>query len=206
MKKLFKIYKKYCEFLEKSQRNTSGGFTIVEAIVAIFILTVSIASMLSLTASSATSARYANNAITANFLLQEGIDSVRNSRDSIAFQQKDTGGGWIQFLTRYGYPSLYCFSSSGCYLKIESYDPTNMTYNDIGSCSGTCPYLIYNSADNATIFYSGNGTGVTSNFRRTIKMTKVSDDEVKVIVTVDWKNGTSTKTQTLEESLLNWQN
>ena len=186
----------------------SKGFTIVEAIIAIFILSVSVASMISLTADAAISARYANNEITANYLLQEAIDSIRNSRDTLAFQQKDTAG-WNVFLSRYGFPNFRCFSTNGCYLKMESFDPQDILFNDIGTCSGTCPYLIYNNNTGATTFYSSyDVNGVTSVFRRTINMVinPTNPDEVKVTATVDWSNGTTSRTQSLEVSLLNWQN
>ena len=197
--------------MKLSNYKKNKGFTIIEAIIAIFILSVSVASMLSLTANAAISARYANNEITANYLLQEAIDSIRNSRDTLAFQQKDTGGGWSVFLARYGYPGNFrCFSTNGCYLKMESFDPQNTSYSDIGTCSGSCPYMMYNNNTGATIFYSADGdaNSVTSIFRRTINMTinPLNPDEVKVTATIDWNNGSTSRTQTLEVSLLNWQN
>ena len=197
---------------ERKIKNISSGFTIVEAMVAIFILTISVSAMLNVTASSAISARYSRNEITANYLLQEAIDSVKNSRDTIAFQMKDSGGGWDNFLARYGYPNSRCFSSNGCDFKIDIFDPTNSLGIDILDCpSSGCPALSYNASGGTSLFYNHiTGVGaVTSIFTRKVNMVRniSNPDELKITAVVTWKNeaSTTTKTQILEMSLLNWQ-
>ena len=188
---------------EKIQKNK--GFTIIEAMVAIFILTVSVSSMLGITASSSASARYANNEITANYLLQEAIDSIRNSRDTIAFQIKD-GTGWDKFLGRYGFSgSNKCFSTDGCYLEMNNFKVADTNGPDITKCNITCPYLKYDETG-GNLFYNYTA-GDTSSFKRTVNMKKITDDEVKVTATLEWLNGDATtpRTQTLTVYLLNWQ-
>ena len=193
----------------KKQRNR--GFTIVEAMVAIFILTISVSSMLGITASSAASARYSNNEITANYLLQEAIDSIRNSRDTIAFQTKDGSGGWDKFLQRYGYPLNKCFSLGGCYLSMDTFKVGDVAGSDISNCGSTCPYLQYDDSGDH-LFYNYT-YGDTSEFKRTVNM-KVNannPDEVKVSATLEWTNGDTSntrstlRTQILTVYLLNWQ-
>lgn len=196
----------------KRTQNISYGFTIVEAMVAIFILTISVSAMLNVTASAAISARYSRNEITANYLLQEAIDSVKNSRDTIAFQMKDLGGGWNNFLSRYGYPGNKCFSNYGCDFKMDVFDPTSSLGGDILDCSSSgCPPLSYNANGGTSLFYNhitGTGT-VASIFTRKVNMviSPSNPDEVKVTAVVTWNNNASaaTRTQTLEISLLNWQ-
>lgn len=204
-KKIYSLIRSYCAFL-KSGGNHSKGFTIVEAMVAIFILTVSVSSMLSITATASNSARYANNEITANYLIQEAVDSIRNSRDTIAFQKKNIpGAGWSAFLSRYGNPGGKCFTSSGCYLSMDEFDYSyTSTGGDVDLCPGTCPYLRYDSSGNH-LFYNYT-SGEETKFRRTVKMEAVNPtDEVKITVTMDWANGARTRTQTLVFTLLNWQ-
>ena len=193
--------------MQNNNKQKNSGFTIVEALVAIFILTVSISALLNITASSATLARYSNNEITANYLLQEAIDSVRNSRDTIAFQQKATYGvnSWTTFLTRYN----NCLGGKTCYLKLESFNPSDITGSDVVACTGDgqCPFLNYDSSTNPQVFYTydSNGTTEKSNFNRQIKMLNISSDAVRVTATLVFKNGTAIKTQSLETILLNWQ-
>jgi len=202
--------------IKRHNRNTTpnlvSGFTIVEALVAIFILTLSVAAMLGVTASSISSARYANNEITANYLLQEAIDSVRSSRDTIAFQKRDDGAGygWAGFLNKYGYPNSRCFSSNGCDVDMKNFGGDNITTNDIVSCSSSgCDPLYYYNDSTSSIFYSHDtNLGNASVFKRTIKMQQTDStnpDQIKIIATVDWTNGTLNKSQSLTVYLLNWQ-
>ena len=202
----------------KTQKNSGSasssqdGFTIVEAMVAIFILTVSVSSMLGITASSAASARYANNETTANYLLQEAVDSIRNSRDTIAFQMKATneiaGTAWTAFLNRYGFSgNNKCFSTYGCNLQIEDFDVSGINNSDVISCpSSGCIPLKYD--ESAKLFYNYT-SGSDSSFTRKVNMKINPDnpDEVKVTAKIEWLNGDATvpRTQTLTTYLLNWQ-
>jgi acetyltransferase-like isoleucine patch superfamily enzyme len=178
--------------------------------VAIFILSVSVATMLGITASSASSARYANNEITANYLLQEAVDSIRNSRDTMVFQNNAT---WDEFLNRYGYSGgSDCFSDSGCILYIDNFDPENIHLgDDVKSCSstGVCPNLSYDDEISYKTFYNYT-SGYESEFKRTVNMEVDSadnPDQLKVVVKVEWYNGNETnkRSQSLAFYLLNWQ-
>ena len=94
------------------QKNTSGGFTrtlsskvsgftLVETLVAISILTSSIVVLMSVLASGVSNTTYAKNKIIAGYLAQEGIEQIRNMRDSAvlkAMNQGDTSNdGWVAF-------------------------------------------------------------------------------------------------------------
>ena len=203
--------------LNKIKKNS--GFTIIEALIAIFILSVSVVSMLGMTSKSTSSARYANNEITANYLLQEAIDSVRNSRDTIAFQKKEDAslGGWSKFLGRYGYPASKCFSAAGCYLETEKFNPEDINGGDIKTCTDIitsenptgCPMLSYDGELTSAIFYIYKDLDPSpSIFSRKVTFKEVNSDEIKVTAEVSWSNGNGTtpKTQKLEISLLNWIN
>jgi len=196
----------------KCNHEYSKGFTIVEAMVAIFILSVSVATMLGITASSAATARYANNEITANYLLQEAVDSIRNSRDTMVFQNKRP---WTDFLSKYGYIGNKCFSTNGCILLIENFDPSDInSVDDVASCNGNggvCPYLLYDDdPTNYKTFYNyTSSTGYESVFRRTVNMAVDNDnpDQLNITVKVEWYNGdeSNKRSQSLTFYLLNWQ-
>ncbi|HAE36627.1 MAG: hypothetical protein UR85_C0004G0035 [Candidatus Nomurabacteria bacterium GW2011_GWF2_35_66] len=214
----------FTNLIKRHNKNTTlnlvSGFTIIEALVAVFILSVSVASMLGVTATSASHARYVNNEITANYLLQEAIDSIRNSRDTIAFQMKDdlVNGGWNNFLKRYGYDisngaKTKCFSDKGCYLEIDKFEAKNLSSPDISECdTAGCKSLSYDPTLTSSLFYyySTDNTNL-SFFNRKIIMVinPTNPDEVKVTAKVEWRNvdyTSNTKTQELSISLLNWQN
>ena len=99
----------------------SKGFTLVETMVAVFILAIALTALLNLTARSLFSARYARNEITANYLMQEVVDYIRNQRDTTAFLKTD--GSWQEFLTLFGDPGGLCFSDDGCYFDVNLEPP-----------------------------------------------------------------------------------
>lgn len=177
-----------------------SGFTLIETMVAVFILTLALSALLNLVTSSLFAARYARNEITANYLAQGAADYIRNKRDSLAFKE-NTNGGWSTFLNDFGAntnTNTLCFSSDGCYFDVNVSSPI------IRACSGDCPYFKYRNSGNSFYYYSTNSSQPTSNFRRKIKMTRNGSDEVYVTVTVYWRNGNLNRSKVLNFSLLKW--
>lgn len=90
------------------------GFTLIETLVAILILSITMGSLMSLAAGGFYSVRYARNQIAANALMQETLEFVCNSRDSGKIQ----GLSWEQWRQKFyvdqsgvqtGNPSSGCF-------------------------------------------------------------------------------------------------
>jgi prepilin-type N-terminal cleavage/methylation domain-containing protein len=197
------------------------GFTLVETLVAIFILTIALNAFFGIIATSLFSARYAQNEITANYLLQEVVDYVRNDRDTYAFQKiGDVDGGWVNFLSKYGYgggPSLeLCFvpfsSNGGCEIEPADTNPLTQviscstpTTGDFGTQS--CRRLNYDENAVNKNFYTYKNDGVPVNFKRQVIMSvnPGRPDELDIRVTVEWKNGNLVRSRSLQVSLLNWQ-
>lgn len=207
------------------------GFTLIETMIAVFVLTAAMAGFFSLLASSLFSARYARNEITANYLLQEAVDYVRNDRDTVAFQQSTNGGGWINFLNRYGYNggvgSDTCFttttnfnSAPGCYfepaLSVSLTSPLDAipvkactTSADFGTIQ--CPVFNYDQSGaihNDYYTYDSTHNLPATKFKRQVVMLvnpTSAGDELAMKVTVEWQNGGLTRSKSLVISLLNWQ-
>jgi len=191
----------YSNCLKRNPRY-SKGFTLIETMVAVFILTMALVALLGLTSKSLFSSRYARNEITTNYLLQESIDYIRNQRDSIAFFEDN----WQGFLTKLGYPSGPCFSSDGCYFDVNS-NSLNINYCNTTPTSGTtlrCPFLKYDESATSGSFYNYGTSGVTSNFKRKVFLKLNSEDELLVTVTVEWLNGNLVRKRSLSTSFLNW--
>ncbi|HPK13990.1 MAG TPA: type II secretion system protein, partial [Candidatus Paceibacterota bacterium] len=89
-----------------------GGFTLVEAMFAIFILTFVVVGLMTVVSSSLYSARYAKQEITMNFLIQEALDGIRNDRDNRVFLD---GVDWESFVDEYKYK---CLENKGCQIEI----------------------------------------------------------------------------------------
>lgn len=199
-----------------SHSNISAGFTLIETMVAVFILTTTVMSLLSLTTSSLFAAKYANNEITANYLLQEAVDYIRNDRDSVVFQQVTNGGDWGNFIAKYGDPNskTLCFSNDGCSIDVFKniyYNNNESTFsydNNQTFSYNTDPDKYSTTSNNFYTYSSGEGT-IPTTFKRKINMKLVpisgNNDELDVIVTVDWMNGNLARSRSLKTSLLNWQ-
>ncbi|MES2225088.1 MAG: prepilin-type N-terminal cleavage/methylation domain-containing protein [Patescibacteria group bacterium] len=177
------------------------GFTLIETLIAIFILTLSIGGLLTLAAGGYYSVRYSRNQITANNLLQESLEYVRNSRDT-AFQ---TNAGWNAWIGQF--ESNGCMTTSGCMV-----DPYTTNIEHVLRCNGACDALLFFPDAG---FY-GYGTGaypsafrsstaaVKTNYIRTVTMKKTSTDQAVFTVKVQWLNGSNIKSATQSELITSW--
>lgn len=178
-----------------------GGFTLVETMFAVFILTSTIVGLMTVVSNSLFAARYARDEITVNYLLQEVVDHIRNDRDTIVFFQSD--GSWKKFSDKYTVPCSV--SNGGCFLDVM----TNGQPESCNSSGANCPYFYYNSQADTTPFYTTESVNDYSktNFRRKIIVEQdiKNLDEINVTVTVDWQNGNLPMERSLKTSFMKWQ-
>lgn len=188
------------------------GFTLVETMVAVFILSLVIISLMTVVARSLFASRYARDEIISNYLLQEAVDYIRNDRDTIIFldNNEDSKKTWQDFIDKY----KNCIDEDrGCYIDVFTSleDPNSSNnikqcdYNNEGAVT-TCPNFFFDaSSDN--YFYNYEKKGSESNYKRKILFTvnPENPDEVIVKVTVYWINGDVTKSKSLQTSLTRWQ-
>ncbi len=174
----------------------------VEALVAIAVLTIGVVGPLSLLANSLNNANYAKNQITAFFLAQEGQELIINYRDNLRLDIADEGevasadpdspSYWLRNLGA-------CMDDSACYIEtrrhteIERCGDGNFEENDKSEYS--CPFL----STDALGFYGyniGRGADYTI-FTREINIEPVEVggmvDEAKVTVNVLWQDKTQTR-------------
>jgi len=177
-------------------KKLNKGFTLIETMVAILILSVALAALISLISGSLFISRYNKNEITVNYLLQEVIDYVKNDRDTKIFQE---GLSWSEFLSEY--QTAGCFNGSGCKIEVSSGDISRCGESSKGDLCDDVLFYNENGEDN---FYGYNNGGTQeAGFRRTIKMVN-ENDNLNITVTLRWKNGNSEKTRSLESTLMNW--
>jgi len=84
------------KFITK-KTNKRKGFTLVETLVAIAIFTVSILAVMAVLANSISDTNYAKKKMTAAYLAQEGIEYVRNKRDTSILSSSSSQDGWDDF-------------------------------------------------------------------------------------------------------------
>jgi len=194
----------------RKNEKTKRGFTLVETMVAVFILTLIIISLMTVVANSLFSSRYSRNEITANYLLQEVADYVRNDRDTTVFLQNgETEVPWQEFVNKYNF-CLYVDKKSGCYLNV--FDTIN-SLGEIKQCITNfsdqeptgCPYLYYDSnAENSAFYTYDENNTVQTIFQRKIYFKEINVNEVMFVITVYWKSGSVTKSKSLNIHLTRW--
>lgn len=172
------------------------GFTLIETLVAVSILTVAIVAPMTLTQQSLSSAYYARDQIAAYNLAQEGIESVRAIRDGqiLAISQSASSGSIDLFGT---IPVNQDFTIDG----LDTDPATAME-----TCPSGCPHLQL-SPDGSLYGY---GAGwVETKFTRVLKASYVTGttDEIKLSSTVSWEtDGGQTRSFTIYENVYRWIN
>ncbi|MFA5095388.1 MAG: prepilin-type N-terminal cleavage/methylation domain-containing protein [Candidatus Paceibacterota bacterium] len=171
-----------------------GGFTLVETLVAISIFSVSIVALMTILGSGISNTNYAKTKIIASYLAQEGIEYVRNMRDSYVLYTGTTSLTWNSFIAKLS----PCSAGNSCGFD-TSVSLTNPA--SIFLCSthiNQCKLYVNNGN------YNTNSSGVYSGFTRTIQATTVSANEIKISSTVSWTQGSGSYSIVFSENLFNW--
>ncbi len=180
--------------------NKQAGFTLIETLIAIFILTLTIGGLLSLAANGYFSVRYARNQIVADELVQESLEYIRNSRDTSA-QQNQTWAQWTG-----GFNTNGCYSSDGCI--VDPYTSNQKVRACIGACEAIVfypSYGFYGYQDSAYPVAVTAGTPSATTYVRTITMQPASDpNQLTVTSTVQWLNGLAQQSTSQSILITNW--
>ena len=156
------------------------GFTLIESLVAIAILTLAVSGAFFTANRAIVAAGIARDQLTASFLAQEGIEYVRLLRDNAYLAAPATA--WSGFLTVIN--SYSCLEPNICTLAPRA--------NPVQCPSGVCT---------ATFILGSNGTS----FMRTIKATTISASDEKIVSEVSWSYHNSPYTVTITDHLTPWQ-
>lgn len=191
---------------------TQKGFTLIETLIAVFILTLTVGALLRLTAAGFYSVRYARNQMVANSLLQESLEYVRNSRDTasvsgVSWESWKAGLSTNENGTPTGDTNQGCFSGTGC--TVDPY----ATVGNVKGCNGTCRAISFFSSTGLygyvnsvypPVFAQGAASATETSYIRTIKVYAGSADQLTVSASVTWLNGAARKTITQSVLLTRW--
>ena len=176
-----------------------AGFTLVETMVAIALLTIAIVAPMSLTVQSLATAYYARDEIIASNLAQEGIEAIRSVRDANIL------------LTAEGTPTnLYTGIPIGTYFTVDAHTiPTTLTNCFQQPCSKAESTL----QTNGQLYGYNVAWTTTTNFQRSAIATVVRSDavgepqEIRIAVTVTWATGSiQSRSFVIYENLYRWIN
>jgi prepilin-type N-terminal cleavage/methylation domain-containing protein len=182
--------------------NTKRAFTIIETLVAISILLIALTGPLTIAAKGLSSSIYARDQITAFYLAQEGIEYIRNIRDTNSLDSSLDRSQWLNNLS----------SCIGAKCRIDAHLKPG-TAGAITSCAGdsnpdntlTCEPLMLDSGVSGIDLYDYSLNGAPSIYTREIVMTKITDDEYKIVSTVSWRSPLPNHSFTLQEDITNWE-
>lgn len=182
-------------YIQKSLPAGRQGFTLLETMIALSVITFAILGPISLASSSLRSASVSKNQIIASFLAKDAMEYIKNWRDDNYLDGKSS---WLFGLST-------CTNASGCYVD------TTLPYDDnsaIKNCPGGtgCSNIKYNSP---TAEYGYTTGWADSIFTRTVKITEYDTgsgdlDDALVSVTISWNDKYGLKTFILEDHLFNW--
>lgn len=165
-----------------------SGFTLIETMIALTVLTMLILGPITLATKSISYALTSQNQITASYLAQEAVEYILNIRDNNFLHIPSLD--WLEGLNQ-------CFGAWGCYIDVPN--------KIINPCGGECPKIKYDSSG----FYYNYGPGQDTIFIRKVKIKKIEiggvEDEARVEVTVQWpERFGGQKSFTLQEEIFNW--
>lgn len=167
-------------------KKSGGGFTLLEMMMAVFVILVGILGAMALIQRVLFFGSLSQSRLAAAYLAQEGIEIIRNVRDTNWLEDNPwdeglTVCGGVGFIADYNHsygptqidPSFPCYS--GQYLNIAS----------------------------TTGFY-GYTSGAQTKFQRKIRINSLSPDELNVLVEISWTEKEVHYSFSVQENLYNW--
>jgi len=197
--------------MNKKILQKNKGFTVIELVISIFILSIAIIGAYNAFTTMDILTSSATDRFIAAYLAQEGVEVVRNIRDTNWLNTYD----WRCGIADVSGSALPCSVGSvdctaGCEVNYKTFGTSS---SPLYPWSGTGRYLYLNS--NGFYVYESENATLTK-FRRKVTVTPIETvagvyDILKVVVTTYWDekanilhSGTAEDSITVEEYLYNW--
>ena len=187
------------EILNKKYES-KRGFTILESLVAIFVLSLAISGAFSAVRQSLHQSILSKDEVKAFYLAQEVMEIVRNKRDTnqLAFISDGTTN-WLTGITSNA--SDNCYFGKVCSIDASSYNFVSLGSTYCGSSWGSCQNLRQNQTD---FRYGYNIAWANTNFKREVMLESVNGDEISMTVRITWTKGMITKEFKVKTHLFKW--
>lgn len=157
-----------------------SGFTFIETLVAVGILTIALASPLMLASSSIRLAGLAKDKFIASYLAAEAVEYVKNVRDGNALDSE--AESWLDNLGP-------CLGPNSCEIDV--------TKAVTRSCGAGCSKIKYD--ENSGLYQYDNGE--ETKFTRVAEIEElVQNQEAKITVTVSWDGNNLV----IQDNIFNW--
>lgn len=184
------------------KEKTNRGFTVLETLVAVFILVLAITGPMVFAQSGLRTAFLARDQITAFFLAQDAIETIKNIRDDNALK----GNDWLSRITD------ECSVNENCLISVET------LYDDFGDLGGvgdvrikkcpnelSCPVLENDSIGRFGYTLSGEGIS-DSRFTRNVFVREINPGELQIVVEVKWTSNVRVDSSRIvvQENIYDW--
>ena len=172
--------------MSKKNPQKNKGFTLIETLVAISILSLSILGTFTAVQSGLSESIYAKDQVSAYYLAQEAMEFIENVRDNngLANAYAVSSGGtavyWLHGLAES--PTDPCYFGKTCTI-----DSSTRQINTCDGGAGNCPNLNQNTTTGLYDYING-GAWVASKFDREIQLQSVNANEIIVTVSVAFDN------------------
>lgn len=162
------------------------GFTILELLIAILVITIGVLGSYSVTQQILVTTISSTHRLTAAYLGKEGIEIVRNIRDTNWINGDSFSAGLV---ANGGFDGC----NAGYFCEADYNDASLASVAD----STAARELMLDN------FYSYD-SGLNSIYKRKITITPEGADKLKVSVEVEWRERSNTHTVTIQENLYDW--
>ena len=185
---------------KKSAPPSSAGFTIIETLTAVLVLSIAIAGSITLASRGLTAITTARQEVSATYLAQDAMEYIRATRDSNCLATNN-GSGCPQNVWL-GNMGTLCSAATGCTIDTLA--------GVVSACTNACSVLNYDSTNTVFTYASANGGSIVpSAFTRTVYIQNPvggNQDEASTTIVVSWPGGGDiVRSVRLHEDLLNWQ-
>lgn len=188
----------------------NNGFSLLEALIAISIFVMSVVALIMILSGSLSDITFAKRKIEVAYLVQEGVEYVRNMRDDFVLFGTSVNP-WDDFVNKLD--TAGCFNLiDGCYFDPERNSSgsavqlfeNNVNIRDMwmSACSGDCPSLLYRSIGAVNIY--GYVAGVDTQIRRKITAQVINPNEIKITSHAVWRHKSGFYNLSFSQSLFNW--
>jgi prepilin-type N-terminal cleavage/methylation domain-containing protein len=190
----------------------SRGFTLIETLVAIFILLAAITGPMAFGQAGLRAAFLARDQVVAFSLAQDAIETVKNMRDNNALQKAQkgsfpgsSGGSLTKSQSSWLSGLAGCTTNEGCNIDTSG-DFPGIRVITCGNNPKACSVLYFDSVTRRFVTTPGTNRE-PSKFTRNIRITEIEKDrEAEVVVTVGWNTNQfiTDKKVIVQENIFNW--
>lgn len=173
-------------------KTRTKGFTLVETLVSLAILTLAVTGAFSAAQSGISSSVFSKDQVIAFYLGGEGVEQIRNLRDENALNSRN----WLTGIASSANDP--CYFSNACTVDVVNETPLEPCSGGLGTCK-----ILQQDPVNGFYGYSSGWTNTI--FKREILITPINADEVSILVRVTWSKGLITRTFDIRENIFNWQ-